>query len=108
MTKQDIATLVARQRKFFLSGATLNHDFRLEHLKKFRTALVKHEDEIMHAVRQDVGRPEVETFFMETNNAIDELDNIIKHFRDWVDPTRVRTPMLFPLASVMSTPNPMA
>jgi hypothetical protein len=41
MEKQEIIKIVASQRAFFESGATLEPRFRLEYLKKLRPVLVK-------------------------------------------------------------------
>jgi aldehyde dehydrogenase (NAD+) len=106
MTNLEIIEVVSKQRTYFGSGATLDLNFRLEYLKKLRPVLAKYENEMNEAVRKDMGRAEVETFFMETNNILDELDNTIKHFDDWTSPQKVRTPMVFPLAKSYIQPEP--
>jgi aldehyde dehydrogenase (NAD+) len=75
-------------------------------LKKLKPVLVKYENEMLEAVKTDMGRADVETFFMETNNTLDELDETIKHFDAWTSPKKVHTPMIFPLASSYIYPEP--
>jgi aldehyde dehydrogenase (NAD+) len=68
--------------------------------------LVKYEDDMMEAARKDMGRVDVETFFMETNNILVELDHTIKHFDDWISSKKVYTTMVFPLAKSYIYPEP--
>jgi aldehyde dehydrogenase (NAD+) len=106
MDKQQIVEIVARQRIFFESGTTFDIQFRIAALKKLRTTLVKYEQEMMNAVKQDMGRADVETFFMETNMNLDELDFAVKHIKDWTDEKKVNTPMLFFMADSTIHPEP--
>ena len=46
MQKQDIETILASQRKFFATGKTLPVSWRLEQLKKLRTSMLRHEEDL--------------------------------------------------------------
>ncbi|MCA6490074.1 MAG: aldehyde dehydrogenase family protein, partial [Chitinophagaceae bacterium] len=66
MEKYQVAEIVKKQRELFMSGQTLDLETRMVYLKKLKTVLIKYEKEMMEAVRKDMGRADVETYFMET------------------------------------------
>ena len=55
MQKQDIETILASQRKFFATGKTLPISWRLEQLKKLRTSMLRHEEDLYGALKKDLG-----------------------------------------------------
>lgn len=54
MQKQDIETILASQRKFFATGKTLPVPWRLEQLKKLRTSMLRHEEDLYGALKKDL------------------------------------------------------
>lgn len=52
MQKQDIETILASQRKFFATGKTLPVSWRLEQLKKLRTSMLRHEEDLYGALKK--------------------------------------------------------
>ena len=62
----EIDQIVDKQRKFFRSGTTLPVKFRMEMLKKLRSAVKKYEAEIGAALQEDLGKSEFEGFMCET------------------------------------------
>ena len=54
MDTQDIDRLLADQRRYFLSGATLPVEFRVRMLRKLRDAVRKYESEIGAALTADL------------------------------------------------------
>ena len=54
MTSEEIQALVAQQRAFFNSGATIPVEFRLEQLRKLYAAVKAHEDDIHTALTADL------------------------------------------------------
>ena len=54
MQKQDIETILASQRKFFATGKTLPVSWRLEQLKKLRTSMLRHEEDLYGALKKDL------------------------------------------------------
>lgn len=53
MNKEQIKNLLDSQRKYFLSGETLDVDFRLAPLEKLKTNFVKYEPQIIEVVKKD-------------------------------------------------------
>ena len=50
MKKEEIESIVKKQRKFFDSGKTHNTEFRINSLKKLRFTIKKYENEICAAL----------------------------------------------------------
>ncbi len=86
------AEAVARQRRYFESGATRSYEFRIQQLKKLKSALVKYQTEIQEALNADIGRPEFEAY-IEISTAFEDLKHTIKHLKNWMKPKRVTTTM---------------
>lgn len=102
MTKQEVQRIIQGQRDFFRSGKTLSVDFRAEYLRQLKKTLIKYEDAIIEASRKDIGRPDVETFFVEINATLDEISYALRNIRTWTKPQRVKTPLwLFRSRSVV-------
>ncbi len=84
------AEAVAKQRRYFESGATRSYEFRIQQLKKLKDALVKYQTEIQEALKADIGRPEFEAY-IEISTAYEDLKHTIKHLKSWMKPKRVAT-----------------
>jgi acyl-CoA reductase-like NAD-dependent aldehyde dehydrogenase len=106
MNQTEIQAIVAKQRAFFASGATLDIEMRREVLKRFRSTLIKYENEMIEAAKSDMGRADVETYFMEIHMNLEELDFTLKHLDKWTSREAVKTPTLFFLASSKIHPEP--
>ena len=55
MDQMEIRQLVARQRAYFQSGATLPARARVEALRALRSAVAAREEELNDALRADLG-----------------------------------------------------
>src|SRR5258708_11099948 len=90
----EIPTRVAKLRLGFDGGRTRPVDLRLDQLARLRRMVVEHEDEILAALHQDVGKPSLEAYTAEVAYTLSELDLIGKKLRSWAKPERVRTALL--------------
>jgi aldehyde dehydrogenase (NAD+) len=88
-----IEEIVAKQRAFYLSGATRSFEFRQKALRKLQSALRENEDKIAEALVKDLGKPPFESYMSETGMVLDELRYQLKHLRGWMRDKRVRTPL---------------
>ena len=88
-----IEEILARQRAFFHSGATLSVDFRIENLKKLYGTVQKYEQEIGEALTKDLGKSDFEGFMCETGLVLSELHYMIRHTRKFARERRVHTPL---------------
>lgn len=99
-SKKEIVNIIQNQRNFFASQQTKDIDFRLNALKKFKTAILKYEQKIAEALWEDLHKSAEETYLTETSIVLSEIDNHIKHLRSWAKPKRVKTPLhLLPSSS---------
>ena len=58
-TKESIHEIVNQQKEFFLSQKTLPYKFRKQQLLKLKKAMIDHQDEIIEALHEDLGRSDV-------------------------------------------------
>lgn len=88
-----IEEIVAKQRAFYLSGATRSFEFRQKALRKLQSAVRENEDKIAEALFKDLGKPPFESYMSETGMVLDEVRYQLKHLRGWMRDKRVRTPL---------------
>jgi len=85
-TEQEIIEIVARQHEFFQTGATKSYQSRIDNLKKLKSALIKYQDEIHAALKQDLGKPEFEAYLSETGFCLHDLSTTISKLKGWMKP----------------------
>lgn len=102
----EIDKLVARQRKFFATGKTLELKFRHVALSRLKTAIYANEDKINEALYEDLGKSTTETYMCETGMTLSELSFMDKHLDKWARPGRVPTPLAQFHASSYTVKNP--
>jgi len=106
MEKEDIRLIIDAQRKFFATGKTFDTEYRLETLKKLRTLIILHEQEIVDALWKDFHKPEFEVIATESRFVIKELNYTIRKLRNWARSRRVRTPIVHFLSHSYVVPQP--
>ena len=93
MTEQEINAIVAVQRKYFQTGATLPVSFRIDALRRLYDAVSGSEKEIHDALRKDLGKSGFESYMCETGLVLEEISYMLKHVRRFAGEKRVRTPL---------------
>ncbi len=101
------AELVAHQARTFESGVTLPLQFRRERLLALRSALVSHEAKLFAALREDLGKCELEAFALEVGLVRGEITHALSHLRSWARPQRASVPMLLQPASARTVATPI-
>ena len=66
MNQQEIQAIVEKQRAFFHTGATLDVEKRIQALKKLQSCILRYEDEIGAALKQDLGKSSFESYMCES------------------------------------------
>ncbi len=102
----DIDQILESQRKYFQSRATLSVDFRIEMLKRLRSAVKKYETEIHRALEEDLGKSDFESYMCEMGLVLGELSYMIRHTRKFASKKRVNTPLAQFAASSYKKPSP--
>ena len=93
MTEQEINAIVAAQRKYFQTGATLPVSFRVDALRRLYDEISGSEKEIHDALRKDLGKSGFESYMCETGLVLEEISYMLKHVRRFAGEKRVRTPL---------------
>ena len=108
MTREEIGSIVERQRAFFRTGATLPVERRLEALRKLQRAVEAREGEIAGALREDLGKSAAESYMSEIGMVRSELTYMPpahRLLRPAQDPAHPSGPSSPPAAT--SGPTPM-
>ena len=67
---------------------------RIAHLKQLKKNIHKAEDQIIEALRADLGKPEFESYTSEILMVQKEIDLFIKNLKNWAAPKRVSGSLL--------------
>ena len=93
MTEQEIKSIVASQRAYFQTGATLPVRTRIAALRTLYSAISAHEKEIHQALKKDLGKSGFESYMCETGMVLEEISYMIKHTPRFAREHRVHTPL---------------
>jgi len=95
-----IENLINEHRNFFATNRTKDIKFRIENLKRFKSAILKYENKISDALWKDLHKSNEEAYLTETSIVLQEIDNHLKHLKRWAKSKRVPTPIhLLPSSS---------
>ena len=89
----DASQIVARQRAYFATGATLPLSFRKQALDALRASILRHEADINAALMQDLGKSASETYMCETGMTLAELSYMRSHMGRWARRRHVLSPL---------------
>lgn len=93
MNEQEIQRLVDQQRTWFLTGATLSMEHRIQALTRLKACILEHENTIREALRKDLGKSGFESYMCETGLVLSEISYMLKHIRRLARETTVPTPL---------------
>lgn len=94
MLPQDISGITASQKAFFADGKTRSVAFRLAALQQLRLSVRLHSDEICRALWLDLHKSETESYLTEISVVLGEIDDHIRHLKNWTKPKKVATPLV--------------
>lgn len=81
------------QKTFFATGVTLDVNYRINALKKLKSCINKHENDIIEAIHKDLGKSRFESYMCEIGLTLSEISYMLKHIRSFAREKRVRTPL---------------
>jgi len=87
-TEERLREVVDGQRGFFRTGVTLPVGWRLEQLRKLKKAVMAHEEELVRALQDDLGRSYTEAYLCDVGPVIVEINETIRGLRRWARPER--------------------
>jgi aldehyde dehydrogenase (NAD+) len=85
-SEESIREIVAAQRRFFRTGETLPIKWRIKQLRRLKEAVLAHQDELIGALREDLGRSEMEAYLCDIGPIITEVNEMIAGLRRWSRP----------------------
>ena len=87
-------------------GETRSLNWRLEQLKRLRALVMNHEQEVLEALKQDLGKPATEAFF-EVVALLQELKLAQTNLRRWMRPRSVSVPLAQQPGQASVIPEPL-
>lgn len=99
-SQTKIDSIIAAQKEYFRSGATLDIEFRKNMLKMFLNAMQKWESRLCDALWADLHKSYEEAYLTEISIVTGEIRNHIRHIGKWARRQRKCSPLkLFPSRS---------
>ncbi|HZJ80856.1 MAG TPA: aldehyde dehydrogenase [Dysgonamonadaceae bacterium] len=90
---KEITQHLENQKAFFATHKTKDVSFRLEQLRKLKGVVLKNRERIQNALWHDLHKSPEEAYLTEISIVLSEIDNHIKHLKQWAKPKRVPTPL---------------
>lgn len=91
---QDLLQNIQALKTFFATGKTKDYPFRKEALEKLRSAVLRHEGDLMQALHEDLKKSKEESWVTELGFVLAEIRHTLKHLRRWMKPEKVGTNLL--------------
>jgi aldehyde dehydrogenase (NAD+) len=86
--------LFKSHKQFFHSGQTRSLEFRIEALRKLKTAIQQHEKDILDALLADLNKSTFDAYATEIGIIHDEINFAIQNIHSWAKPQKVHSPIL--------------
>ena len=106
MHKEEIQSILEKQKSFFASGATLPVEQRIRKLRRLQRAIRMYEDEICAALKSDLGKSRQESYMCEVGLTLSELTWMQKHLKGLAKEKRVPTPLAQFASRSFRSPSP--
>ena len=93
MNRQEIASVIENQRRYFAAGNTLPVQMRVDALKRLKAIIARDEVRIAEAIRADLGKSAFESYMCETGLVLSEISYMLAHIRRFAREKTVATPL---------------
>jgi aldehyde dehydrogenase (NAD+) len=103
---ENISKIYEKQKKFFNSGTSKSIQYRINSLKKLKKNISLNENEIINALKSDLGKSETETFFSEIALIYIEINLALKNVKRWSKKRKVSSSLINFLSSDYIIPEP--
>ncbi|MEM6789488.1 MAG: aldehyde dehydrogenase family protein [Myxococcota bacterium] len=91
--REEIANVVRRLRRTFRSGRTRAPEWREAQLDRLTALVQERRDALLGALHADLGKSSFEGYLAELALLLKDTEHAKKHFRAWMAPERVSTPL---------------
>lgn len=92
---KKIERIYGKQQAFFRSGVTRPLAFRKQQLQRLILAIEKNKALLVEALYKDLRKSEFEVYGTELEPVLAEARFAVRHLREWMQPRKVPTPLLF-------------
>lgn len=89
-----LSHLLQAHRNYFHTGETRPLEFRLAQLEALREAIKHYEEDIMAALKADLGKSGFEAYATEIGFTLDEISHALKYLPEWMETETVKTPLV--------------
>lgn len=89
--QQLITEHITEQRRYYLSGATRDSDFRKQQLLKLKATILKYEQAITSALYEDLHKSEFEAYATEIGLVLESINYMVANVDEWMTPETVKT-----------------
>src|SRR6478736_3433804 len=93
VTHASASAVVARLRATFAAGRTRPVEYRKDQLRALDRLLVEREEDLLAALRHDLGKPAVEGHVTDIAFVRAEIADTLRHLDAWLKPERVKVPV---------------
>ena len=93
MERNEIDALLASQKAYFSSGATLPVNTRKKALERLLHVLDRYEPDLLSALKADLGKSPQEGYMCEIALVKSEIRHMLRHLSAYAKERRVRTPL---------------
>jgi len=93
MTNHEIDALLQKQKTFFQTANPFPVSFRLDMLRILYDTIKQHEQDIVDALKTDLGKSDFESFMCEIGMVLSEISYMIRHTRSFARKKYVHTPL---------------
>ena len=103
---ENISKKYEKQKNFFNSGTSKSIQYRINSLKKLKKNISLNENEIINALKSDLGKSETETFFSEIALIYIEINLALKNVKRWSKKRKISSSLINFLSSDYIIPEP--
>ena len=87
----EINEIIKKQREFFNSNKTLDYKFRKNALLMLKENILKNQDKICNALKEDLGKSQSESYMCEIGMVLGEISYMLKNLKKFMKPKSVKT-----------------
>ncbi len=91
----------------FNSGVTFEYQWRVKQLKQLSRLVEEHQQDIQKALKQDLGKCEMEAWISEIGYLQAEIKHTLKHLKSWMKTRKVSSPLLAQPGKSYLKPDPL-
>nr|WP_269151743.1 aldehyde dehydrogenase [Sutcliffiella horikoshii] len=91
---ETVKRLLTNHKNYFAKGETKDIDFRLQQLATLKKAVQKYEQELMDALKKDLGKSIFEAYGSEVGYIYDSIGFFMKNLKSWAKVKKVKTPLV--------------